>query len=121
MQSKVAQSVYWPGITKAIEDKVGKCSVCQKHLSANVKEPMIPHEIPEIPWTKLGSDILEFNGTYYLVVVDYTSKCPEVCCLGKSKTVTAVISKLKTIFGRFGIPSELIADMPYAIREMRVC
>ena len=86
-----------------IEQMVSNCDVCQRHQRANVKEPMRPHEIPSIPWTKVGSDSLEFRGAYYLFVVDYTSKFPEVACMEKSKTTATVISKLRTIFGRFGI------------------
>ena len=84
-----------------------------------LKEPLLPHEIPAIPWTKVGGDILDFRGTYYLLVVDYTSKFPELATLGKTKTVAAVITKLKAIFARFGIPREFMADnMPFASREM---
>ena len=94
------------------------CQLCQRHQKANVKEPMIPHEVTEIPWVKVGCDIMDFHGTYYLIVVDYTSKFPEVCCLGKSKTASTVISKMKTIFARFGIPQEVMADnMPFGSRE----
>ena len=71
---------------------------------------MIPPEVPDTPWTKVGSDILEFQGTYYMILVDYTSKEPEICCMGKSKTASTVIAKLKTIFASFGIPRELIED-----------
>ena len=111
-------SVYWPSIMRDIEQLVGACAMCLKFMADQRKEPMIPHEIPNTPWTKVGSDILEFQGTCYLI--DYTSKYQEVCCMGKSKTASTVIAKLKTILARFGIPSELIADnMPYGSYEMR--
>ena len=65
---------------------------------------------------------MEFNGTSHLVVVDYTSKYREVCRLGKSKTAGTIITKLRTMFGRFSIPKELLADdMPYASYQMQEC
>ena len=48
-KARAAQSIYWPAIAKAIEAKVGECTVCQRHLPANVKEPMIPHQVLEVP------------------------------------------------------------------------
>ena len=118
-KSRAMQAVYWPRILKEIEDQVAHCQICQRHQRTNIKEPMLPHEIPAIPWTKVGGDILDFQGTYYLMVVDYTSKFPELATLGKTKTAAAVITKLKAIFARFGIPREFMADnMPFASREM---
>ena len=119
-KSRAAETVYWPGILRDISEMVEKCSTCQKFQVRNRCEPMIPHSIPEIPWTKLGSDILEFNGVNYLVIVDYTSKYPEVCRLGSIKTAGAVIAKMKNVFSRHGIPEVLISDnMPFASQEMR--
>ena len=45
-KARAAQSIYWPAIAKAIERKVGECTVRQMHLPANVKESMIPHQVP---------------------------------------------------------------------------
>jgi len=117
---RASECVYWPGLYRDIEEMVKTCSTCQAFQSSNRREPMIPHAIPDTPWTKLGSDILEFGGRNYLVVVDYTSKYPEIANLGTTKTASAVISKLKHIFSRHGIPEVLIADnMPYDSHEMR--
>ena len=75
---------------------------------------MIPHEIPTRPWAKLGMDIFQFGGRDYLAVVGYCSKYPEVAHL-KSKTANGVITVLKEIFARYGIPDETISDsMPFA-------
>ena len=41
----------------------------------------MPHEVPERPWQKLGTDLFEFQGQNYLCVVDYFSKFPEICLL----------------------------------------
>ena len=111
--------LYWPGMSQDIEDTVDKCTVCRKYRRNNQREPMIPHDIPDVPWAKLGSDILYLGGSDYIVIVDYYSKYPEVIKL-KSKTAREVITKFKECFGRFGIPQEIIADnVPYDSAEMR--
>ena len=65
------EDVYWPEISKGIETKVSKCTVCQKYKGSNIKEPINQHEIPEQPWEKLAADIFTFGMYDYLVVVDY--------------------------------------------------
>lgn len=68
---------------------------------------------------KVGSDILEFSGKSYLVLIDYYSKWLEVIPL-ISKTAKTIIENLKIIFATHGIPNELVADnMPYNSFELR--
>ena len=111
--------MYWPGMANDIDDYVSKCPTCAKFKAKNPREPLVPHEVPQRPWAKLGTDIFEFAGKPHLVVVDYFSKYPEVCRL-ENKTASCVISHLKSMFARDGIPDELIADnMPFGSAEMR--
>ena len=111
--------VYWPAMYEAIENKVRKCPVCNKYGKGNQKEPMIPHDIPNRPWEKLGADYFSFAGNDYLLVVDHFSKYPEVVRMN-SKTAEATINKMKQIFSRHGIPNTLVADnMPFNSKAFR--
>ena len=111
--------IYWPGMSHDIYDKVNKCKICITHQHKNTKEPMKPHEIPERPWQKVGSDLMQLKGKDYLVVVDYYSKFIETCPM-RDKTAGTVITHLKSIFARHGIPEELVADnVPYNSREFK--
>lgn len=70
---------------------------------------MISHPIPwHLPWHKLGITFFYYNNKTYLLVVDYFSKYIEVTLLKNGSNARVVISQLKTIFARFGIPLELI-------------
>ena len=118
-KSRARSILYWPGMTSDIETLIAKCSVCATYRKRNQKEPLLPHPVPTRPWSKLGSDIFDFGGKDYLVIVDYYSKFPEVCKL-ESKTAKSVIAHLKTNFARYGIPDTLIADnMPYGSNELK--
>ena len=65
-------------------------------------------EIPIHPWTKLATDIFHFEGTSYLLLVDYTSHFPIVCMLN---SMTAhVINHFKLIFSEHGWPDTLVSD-----------
>lgn len=111
--------MYWPGMSRDIQDAIARCSVCAKFQRSNTQEPMLPHEVPDRLWAKLGSDIFTFNGTDHLLVVDYFSKYPEVVSL-KTKTAQEIINKLKSLFARHGVPDTLVSDnMPYASHVFR--
>ena len=101
--------VYWPGLNADIEQYVRSCQTCARNMPSNQREPMISHEIPCLPWQKVASDLFTLNNNDYLVTVDYHSRFFEVVKLS-STTSKAVISKLKSHFARYGIPSILISD-----------
>ena len=112
-KSRARAVVYWPGMSTAIERMISKCSVCIKYQRENQKEPLLPREVPQRPWQKLGADIFELNSKSYLLVVDYYSKYPELCLL-IDKTAGSVITGMKSMYARHGIPDEVIADnMPF--------
>ena len=68
------ESVFWPGITKDIKEMVQQCEVCTTFQAAQAKLPILQPELPTKPWEKLGSDIFEYEGVKFLVVVDYYSR-----------------------------------------------
>ena len=89
-------SVWWPGISKHIKDLVEQCPTCVKEHTPG-KEPLIPTDLPDYPWQKIGSDLFFMNGANYLVVVDYFSRYFETIKL-KSITSGSIIEGLKSIF-----------------------
>lgn len=64
--------LFWPGMTKQIEDFVSNCFTCNIYQKNKLKE---------YPWEKLGCDLLYFKGSNYLIVVDYFSKFVEIAKL----------------------------------------
>lgn len=106
-------------MSAAIERMVAKCSTRLRHQRENQKEPLLPQEVPQRQWKKLGADIFELNSNSYLVVVDYYSKYPELCLL-KDKTAGSVITSMKSMFARHGIPDQVVADnMPFSSKSFR--
>ena len=70
---------------------------------------MIQSKLPDYPWQKVATDLFELKGVTYLLVVDNFSRFPEVAKL-TTTTSASVISALKNIFSRHGIPEVLISD-----------
>ncbi|RXN32929.1 Transposon Ty3-G Gag-Pol poly [Labeo rohita] len=61
------QSVWWPGLSTQLQQKVEKCEICASHRK-NFKETLIPTEFPERPWTKVGADLFQWKNDQYLLV-----------------------------------------------------
>ena len=103
------QSVWWPGISKDLQQKVASCRYCVEKQPANRHEPMIPSELPDRPFQKVGVDICDFKGEHFLVCVDYYSRWIDIENISRMTSHT-VINKLKSIFASHGIPETLISD-----------
>ena len=102
-------TVFWPGLAQQIESMIQKCDPCQQLKNSNQKEPLQPHELPERPWQKVGTDLFQWNKKDYLIVADYYSRYFEVCEL-RSTSSPAVINKTKSFFARHGIPEIVVSD-----------
>ena len=101
--------LFWPGMSSQIEEKVSQCFLCAQFQRAQPREPMIIQDLPDRMWSKVGTDLFEYNGVHYLLCVDYYSKWIEVARLD-NLTSGNIICHLKSQFARYGIPDELISD-----------
>ena len=100
---------YWPLMTSEVKDYVSNCSVCNTVQPSQAREPLLEHEIPQRPWSKVATDLFSINGNNFVVVVDYCSNFIEV----EQITSTAsrpLIQALKVTFGHHGIPDSVISD-----------
>jgi transposase InsO family protein len=105
---RAKMSVWWPGISKDIEEFVKRCPVCVKN-SVPRHEPLLTTKLPDYPWQRVGTDLFQLNGDNYILVADYYSRYPEVIKLN-STTSSSVIKALKSVFSRYGIPETVCSD-----------
>lgn len=54
-------------------------------------------------------DLFHFNNAEYIMCVDYYSKYPEISKLSGT-TSKHIITALKSVFARHGVPDELFSD-----------
>lgn len=110
--------LYWfPGIDKVIQTQVSSCELCQKldKSARTVTAPLQPVPFPDVPWSKLGMDIVGpfdtavWDCKYAITLIDYHSKWPEVAFIS-SVTTGVVIDFLNGVFSRHGYPVELVMD-----------
>ena len=114
---RAQQSVWWPGLSKQLEELVTGCPTCSKERSQHA-EPLTPTQFPKLPWQKVASDLFTIKGVNYLLVIDYFSRYIEVAKLTQ-ETSNAIITHLKSIFARHGIPQVVVTDNgpQYSSRE----
>ncbi|MDD9361374.1 MAG: DDE-type integrase/transposase/recombinase, partial [Anaplasma sp.] len=115
--SIVRDRYWWPRMDEYIKYKVQHCTVCNSTDKAvkTAPAPLQPVQFPEQPWDKLGLDIVgpidkaPPSQRFFIVLVDYHSKWPEAQHTSTATSAT-VISFLKNIFAREGLPREIVTD-----------
>ncbi|GJX34462.1 reverse transcriptase domain-containing protein [Tanacetum coccineum] len=102
---------YWPTIIKEAHTLVRFCEACQKtgNISKRDEMPLNNIQVCEIfnVWgiDFMGPFLKSHKFEYILVVVDYVSKWAEA-----TNDARVVITFLKKLFCRFGMPKALISD-----------
>ena len=101
-----------PGLNNQLERLILNCELCLKYSQSKQKQEhsmSLGQEVPLHPWSKLATDILQFEEASYLLIVDYTIRFPVVCKLS-STTGQHVANQCKLIFSEYGWPDTLISD-----------
>ena len=73
-QYRTRQCIYWPGINKDIKQQVEACTTYQRPWPQELRQQLKPTPPYEQPWQQLWADFMMFDGSEYLVFVDYYSK-----------------------------------------------
>lgn len=112
--------IFWPGMSAQIADLISSCDICLENRNSNQKEPMIPSQVPTLPWEMVATDLFHWEGSDYLIVVDAYSRYFEIAKLEDTKSST-VILHLKSVFARHGVPKEVKSDNgpQYSAREFQ--
>ncbi len=108
-KQRARETLYWPGMSSEIEEKVQDCPVCHDYQAAQQKEPLIPSQTPDLPWSEAASDLFTYESDHYVLSVDYYSRYIEVSKL-KDLSSYQTIEALKEHFGRHGVPKKLTTD-----------
>ena len=106
---RAREALFWPGMSGDIKEYISTCEICRRYDVQQQPETLLPTEISDRPWQKIGVDLFYFNGQDYMVTVDYYSNFIEVDHLSSTSS-QAVIKKLKTHFSRYGIPDKVVSD-----------
>ena len=113
MERRARGIVYWPGMSKDIQDIRNGCSDCNRNAPSQAATPPIMSTPPATPFEAVFADFFEYSGRHYLVVGDRLSGWVEVFSSTPSSTLAGaagLIRHLRTFFATFGVPEELSSD-----------
>ena len=110
---KQSQAVYVLAWVGELKELVTNCTTCLKFSSQKPtclsNRQYSGHDIPVHPWSKLASDIFNFEGDSYLLIVDYTSQFSIIRKLS-SMTGKAIAYNMPAILAKYGWPDTLVTD-----------
>ena len=79
-------------------------------MNSRVKDyPLRTSDLPEEPWSVVGTDLFEYNSKDFLLVADYFSRWIEVLEVYR-KTTEAVVRDMEVIIARLVVPITIRSD-----------
>ena len=109
-KNRARQVVYWPGLTKDIEEMIRNCTSCREHLPSQTNEPLLNDRHPTLPFQCTSADLFSVQGWEFLVYVDRLTGWPCIDRTGRTTSSRDVIGSLRRWFSEVGVPLKLYTD-----------
>lgn len=120
MKIMARDHLFWPNLSKDIENFVMSCETCMSTKKKAQKKEYSPWPKTQRPWERIHADFFHFAGKTFLLIVDDYTKWLE-CKQMTSTDASNVIAVLELIFEMFGDPETLVADNgpPFNSKQIR--
>lgn len=92
-----------------IEGKAKSCGACEKLRNTPQPAPLHPWQWSEELWVRVHIDFAGPVEDHMLVLLNAHSKWREVTVM-KSTSSEKTVEALRSIFGHFGLPQQLLSD-----------
>jgi hypothetical protein len=110
MMARARKSLWWPFITRDVQNMALTCKPCQEYKPSNRDEPMRQHEAATYPFQFVHMDLGEVNGKHFLISVDQYSGFPHLFECGKTAKTAQVINHTIQLFENFSVPVTIYSD-----------
>lgn len=108
---------WWPKMDAQVLNAICSCYLCQLNdkTAKSCPGPLQPVPLPDGAWQKDATDIVDPFDTatpdcrFAIIMIDYSSKWPEVACVTEITTGT-VLTFMSTVFSRHGNPLSIVKD-----------
>ena len=112
MKSTARTYMWWPYLSKQIEEAVKKCTPCTVNRRNAIRAPIMEAESSGV-WNKIAVDICGpsdvLDGNTLFTVMDYKSHFPFAFVINRADS-RAVIQCLVQLFSIFGLPKSIVSD-----------
>lgn len=112
MKRNLRRSLWWPKLSKQVEDSVKKCVTCER-ISQQVKPvPLSSRSLPEEPMEVIQADFLyipKYGSQEFLMVTDVYSRMFWIIEM-RHTDGSSTLAALKTIFNVWGHPRVMMTD-----------
>ena len=110
MKSLARSYIWWPGMDRDLENRVKECEACQRAHNQPPFSPLMPWEVPQVPWERLHGDFAgPYEGKMFFILVDAYSKWLEVVLMSAANSTTT-IECLRSIFSTHSLPKVFVTD-----------
>ena len=107
-RSRARTSVWWPGPSTQIGELIIQSHTCAKE-QPTPRELLMPSSFAARPCESVATDLYDFQGRKYNIVVDYYSRWFDIKELSDESS-HSVIKALKEVFATHGIPDVIMSD-----------
>lgn len=107
--ARARMQFFWPGMTNDITEMVKMCVTCEQFQRNNQKEPLKQDDSPEYPFQSVSTDIYEYGGRNWLVIIDAYSGfiCSDSLPDKSMRNVCLLFDKF---FNSYGYPTQVRCD-----------
>ena len=103
-------SVFWPNMNKDIAQMVNSCEKCQVNAGAQANDYSVNFsKSAHFPMHRIGTDLFEYNGKQFIIMVDYYSSYPWVQRLHNISSASC-IDAMKSVLSEFGYLQRIHSD-----------
>lgn len=114
---KIRERFYWIHCRDDVEDWCRKCTSCAavKGPHTRSRGALKVYNVGA-PWERIALDVAgpfpesESGNKYFMVVMDYFTKWPEVFAIPNQEATTVADKLVQEVFCRFGVPLEIHSD-----------
>ena len=104
MLSRATSSIFWPGITSAINEVRANCGDCNRMAPSQANLPPEPMNVPEYPFQYICADYFKHAGSNYLITVDRYTNWQQVERAADGST--GLINNLRSSFHTLSIENK---------------
>lgn len=119
-RNRLRREAWWPGYCQDVEQYVNRCAKC-KEIKPIQQKSLHTWPVETEPWSRVHMDHGNVPGLgLFLILVDAATGWPEAVRV-RDRSAKTVMTVLRTIFARNGVPKCLVSDNAAEFGDANLC